>query len=95
MEAVQKTNDDATSSKRSAVELGYWNDPYLKAMVSWNPNNRQNRKSPEIHLGYYTRLVISMAPNPTLSPPLKSLLFKKSFNSQGFFVRVYQTNQSL
>ena len=61
MEAVQKTNDDATSSKRSAVELGYWNDPYLKAMVSWNPNNRHNRKSPEIHLGYYTRLVISKA----------------------------------
>ena len=58
MEAVQKTNDDATLSKRSAVELGYWDDPYLKAMVAWNPTNRQNRKSPEIHLGYYTRLAL-------------------------------------
>ena len=36
--------------------LGYWQDPYLKSMISWNPaKDRHNRKSPEIHLGYFTR----------------------------------------
>ena len=58
MDAVQRTNDDATQSKRSAVELGYWDDPYLKSMIPWNPGggDRSSRKSPEIHLGYFTRV---------------------------------------
>jgi [phosphatase 2A protein]-leucine-carboxy methyltransferase len=50
-EVVQSTNDDATNCKRSAVAMGYWNDPYLP-FVARNPD----RKPPEIHLGYYARV---------------------------------------
>lgn len=50
-EGVQATNDDATSSKLSAVSLGYWTDPYLPLMLKRGP-----RRAPEIHLGYYARV---------------------------------------
>ena len=30
---VERTNDDATTCKRSAVQFGYWDDPYLAAFV--------------------------------------------------------------
>jgi len=55
---VQKTNEDATFCKRSAVHYGYWNDPYLEAMLPWSSSNfgGEARKAPEIHLGYYTRV---------------------------------------
>ena len=49
--AVESTNDDATSCKRSAVQFGYWNDPYIRHMAKF-----VERKAPEIHLGYYTRV---------------------------------------
>ena len=32
-EAVQATNDDATSCKISAVSLGYWRDNYIQFMT--------------------------------------------------------------
>jgi len=50
-EVVQSTNDDATNAKRSAVALGYWQDPYLE-LICKNPE----RKPPEMHLGYYARV---------------------------------------
>lgn len=60
-EAVQSTNMDATFSKRSAVHFGYWSDPYISQMVS----HMGERKAPEIHLGYFTRVTA-----------LKSLILK-------------------
>jgi len=50
-EAVEATNDDATSCKLSAVGLGYWQDPFLQCMVK-----KGDRRAPEIHLGYYARV---------------------------------------
>ena len=49
---------DATFCKRSAVHYGYWNDPYLEAMLPWSSSNfgGEARKAPEIHLGYFTRV---------------------------------------
>lgn len=49
--AVQATNDDATSCKRSAVQLGYWRDPYLAYFF-----RSAERKAPEINRGYYARV---------------------------------------
>jgi len=50
-EAVQATNDDATTCKRSATHLGYWNDPYLKHFT----RGQIVRKAPEINRGYFAR----------------------------------------
>jgi len=50
-EAVRSTNDDAASCKRSAVQLGYWTDPYLQYFV-----RATERKPPEINRGYYARV---------------------------------------
>jgi len=50
-EGVQATNDDATSCKLSAVNLGYWRDPFVQLMVK-----RGDRRAPEINLGYYARV---------------------------------------
>lgn len=55
-ESVQRTNDDASQCKRSAVSLGYWSDPYLSAFVSKSGLIGEPRKTPEIHLGYFTRV---------------------------------------
>ncbi len=52
---VQRTNDDATICKRSAVSLGYWEDQYLNSFTTLDMT-REPRKSPEIHMGYYTRV---------------------------------------
>ena len=56
-ESVTRTNDDASQCKRSAVSLGYWQDPYLNSLVP-RPglSGGEMRKAPEIHLGYYTRV---------------------------------------
>jgi [phosphatase 2A protein]-leucine-carboxy methyltransferase len=50
-DAVMATNDDATTCKRSAVQFGYLDDPYLSHMAKFT-----SRKAPEIHLGYFTRV---------------------------------------
>ena len=55
-DSVAKTNDDASQCKRSAVTLGYWQDPYLNALVKPSLSNQEIRKAPEIHLGYFTRV---------------------------------------
>jgi len=52
-ESVQRTNDDATQCKMSAVAHGYWTDPYLPA---FKIRASESRKAPEIHRGYYTRV---------------------------------------
>nr|CAG4649455.1 EOG090X08O3 [Scapholeberis mucronata] len=50
-EAVRSTNDDASTCKRFAVQLGYWSDPYLPLLV-----RSAERKTPEINRGYFARV---------------------------------------
>jgi len=50
-EGVIATNDAATSSKFSAVCLGYWKDPFLQ---HFHPG-RADRRPPEINRGNYAR----------------------------------------
>ena len=50
-EAVRATNDDAASCKRSAVQIGYWSDPYIQFVTK-----ASERKPPEISRGYYARV---------------------------------------
>lgn len=50
-EAVQATNDDASICKRSAIQLGYWSDPFLQHFMK----GPVIRKPPEINRGYYAR----------------------------------------
>lgn len=49
-EAVQATNDDASECKRYAVQMGYWEDPYIHLFV-----RSTVVKAPEISRGYYVR----------------------------------------
>lgn len=50
-EAVISTNDDATTCKRFAVQLGYWSDNYIQHFAKLG-----DRKTPEINRGYYARV---------------------------------------
>lgn len=50
-EAVMTTNDDATMSKRYAISLGYWNDPYVSLFCK-----QMVKKTPEISRGYFARV---------------------------------------
>ena len=50
-EAVRATNDDAASCKRSAVQLGYWSDPYVQLVTK-----PSDHKPPEISRGYFARV---------------------------------------
>ena len=50
-DAVRATNDDAASCKRSAVQLGYWKDPYIQYFI-----RAGDRKAPEINRGYFARV---------------------------------------
>ena len=52
-DSVEQTNEDAAACKRSAVRFGYWRDPYIQHL---SPRVTE-RKAPEIHLGYFTRVV--------------------------------------
>ena len=51
-EGIILTNDDASACKRSAVQHGYWQDPFITYLV-----RHYERKAPEIHRGYYARVV--------------------------------------
>lgn len=51
--SVQKTNDDATESKYSAIKVGYWEDRFLKNFIV-NPD-AIHRRAPEILRGYWAR----------------------------------------
>lgn len=48
---VQSTTDDASVSKLSAVEAGYYEDPYLQHIV-----RRRTKRSPLINRGYFVRV---------------------------------------
>lgn len=50
---VQGTNDDASLSKRSCVEKGYFQDPFIGYFV---PNKVV--RSPLINRGYYSRFAV-------------------------------------
>lgn len=50
-EGTQATNDDASECKRYAVQLGYWNDPFINYFI-----RQTTRKPPEINRGYYARV---------------------------------------
>lgn len=50
-EEVQKTNDDASLSKRFAVDKGYWKDRYIRFFTK-----APERKAPEISRGYFARV---------------------------------------
>ena len=49
-QTVQETNDSSILSKASIVELGYFNDPFLKLFTT-----KAVRRAPLIHRGYYVR----------------------------------------
>ena len=49
--AITLTNDEATCSKRHAVSLKYWKDPYITMVCKQNI-----RKTPEISRGYFARV---------------------------------------
>uniref|UniRef100_A0A8D0KFS9 Leucine carboxyl methyltransferase 1 n=1 Tax=Salvator merianae TaxID=96440 RepID=A0A8D0KFS9_SALMN len=51
-EAVRGTCDDASLCKRYAVNVGYWQDPYIEHFVRLP----KERKAPEISRGYYARV---------------------------------------
>eukprot|EP01112_Ceratiomyxa_fruticulosa_P023189 TRINITY_DN876_c0_g2_i1.p1 TRINITY_DN876_c0_g2~~TRINITY_DN876_c0_g2_i1.p1 ORF type:complete len:348 (-),score=56.35 TRINITY_DN876_c0_g2_i1:63-1106(-) len=51
-ESVIGTNDDATSSKLSAVDLGYYTDPFLNCFV-----RKPSRRPPLINRGYCARVL--------------------------------------
>ena len=52
-EAVQGTNDDACISKLSAINKGYYEDPYLQYFIKVN---KVTKRSPLINRGYYARV---------------------------------------
>ena len=52
---IMATNDDAAGSKRTAVGLGYWSDPFLKPFCTSIPKSK-SRKSPLINRGYWARV---------------------------------------
>jgi len=51
--AIQQTDYDASSSRLSALELGYLTDPYAKAFL--NPGEQIPRRYPIINRGTYVR----------------------------------------
>lgn len=51
-EAVISTNDEATCSKKHAVSLGYWRDPYISLLCK-----QTVKKTPEISRGYFARVI--------------------------------------
>ncbi|KAI6645662.1 Leucine carboxyl methyltransferase 1 [Oopsacas minuta] len=50
--SVEDTNDEATSCKKLANDLGYFTDPFLKYFCKECP-----KRSPEINRGYYARYI--------------------------------------
>lgn len=50
---IQRANDDSVVSKRSAVALGYFNDPFLRHFVT-----KPSRRTLLINRGYYIRMFV-------------------------------------
>ena len=61
-EAIQLTNNDASTAKAYAVSKGYWSDPYLSHFVAVkHPSGGQppppvEHKPPEMSRGYFARV---------------------------------------
>uniref|UniRef100_A0AC35TP95 Leucine carboxyl methyltransferase 1 n=1 Tax=Rhabditophanes sp. KR3021 TaxID=114890 RepID=A0AC35TP95_9BILA len=54
--SVQKTNDDATECKHVAVQLNYWEDPFISKFVPSHSEQHKARRDPEISRGYWARI---------------------------------------
>uniref|UniRef100_A0A5S6R363 Leucine carboxyl methyltransferase 1 n=1 Tax=Trichuris muris TaxID=70415 RepID=A0A5S6R363_TRIMR len=52
-EKVQRTNDEASDLKASAVALGYWKDPFISCFVT--PSSDRQRTA-EMHRGCFVRV---------------------------------------
>ncbi|OAF63883.1 hypothetical protein A3Q56_08417, partial [Intoshia linei] len=52
---IHITNDIATEAKYSTVEMGYFDDPFIKHFIN---KKISERKSPEMNRGYYVRLKV-------------------------------------
>lgn len=58
-EAIQLTNNDASSFKSYAVYKGYWKDPYINyfsPVINKNPEFKNEHKPPEMSRGYFARI---------------------------------------
>lgn len=59
-EAIQLTNNDASTFKAYAVSKGYWNDPYISYFSSSSSASKQGipveHKPPEMSRGYFARV---------------------------------------
>lgn len=61
-EAIQLTNNDASSFKSYAVNKGYWKDPYINyfspisSSINKNPDFQNEHKPPEMSRGYFARV---------------------------------------
>ena len=58
-EAIQLTNNDASSFKAYAVNKGYWQDPYIQYFAPTafkSPQTPQEHKPPEMSRGYFARV---------------------------------------
>jgi hypothetical protein len=61
LEQVMATNDDATLTKLSAVERGYYEDPFIKLFAGLGGGSgfgRNTRQPPLMNRGYYSRVRI-------------------------------------
>ncbi|KXS12054.1 leucine carboxyl methyltransferase 1-like protein [Gonapodya prolifera JEL478] len=54
-DAIRQTNDDATISRLSAANLGYFHDPFVKYFVR-RPSSNERRRSPLMNWGTYLRV---------------------------------------
>uniref|UniRef100_A0A1I7XG67 Acyl_transf_3 domain-containing protein n=1 Tax=Heterorhabditis bacteriophora TaxID=37862 RepID=A0A1I7XG67_HETBA len=54
--SVQRTNDDATQCKFTAVQLNYWEDEFLKRFAYGSGVAANARRDPEISIGYWARV---------------------------------------
>jgi [phosphatase 2A protein]-leucine-carboxy methyltransferase len=57
-EAIQLTNNDATTFKAYAISKGYWHDPYISYFAGSKQQQQQcvYHKPPEMSLGYFARV---------------------------------------
>ncbi|KAL9009584.1 MAG: hypothetical protein Q9173_005397, partial [Seirophora scorigena] len=85
---VQQTDQDASVSRLSAVELGYLDDPFAKLFVSGNGNQR---RFPIINRGTYVRttaidnLVHRFLSSPSSSAPRKQIISFGAGSDTRFF----------
>ncbi|KAL8967417.1 MAG: hypothetical protein Q9197_005440 [Variospora fuerteventurae] len=92
-EIVQQTDQDASVSRLSAVELGYLDDPFAKLFVSRSSNQR---RFPIINRGTYVRttaidnIVHSFLSSPTSAPRKQIISFGAGSDTRFFRLRTAQ-----